>query len=699
MSELEFALPEIIKGLKSSLGEEYFYQITLQLDNIIGSDYTFIASLDMAQRTAKTISLVANGEVVDNFEYELEGAPCARVVNDSVFIYPEKICSFFPKDQMLVDMGIEGYVGVCLHNSCDEPIGVVVALYKAKIENPEFAKALFELFSGRIAAEMERTEQKRDLERLNHELEIKVNALIESESKLCLHLQNTPLGCISWDANFHCTEWNKSAELMFGYTAEEAIGRHAYDLIVHDESKDTADELYKLLFKQKGGTRSTNENKTKDGRIIKCDWYNTSIINTNNTVVGIASLVQDVTERADELIRINQELAFQNQEKDKRAAELVIASQAKSEFLSSMSHELRTPMNAILGFAQLLKLKSRQPLTESQQNYVEHILTGGNHLLALIDQVLDLEKIEAGSLSLSLEPIRLTDVCQECLDLISTQENKLNLSIKSNLVDTYIIEADYTRIKQIILNLLSNAVKYNRENGLVTLSCTEAPDKMIRVSITDTGSGIADDDLGRLYEPFDRLSHQHGAIEGAGVGLSISKKLIEAMNGRIGVESKAGKGSTFWLEMPGVKIDDKDKAAAVESLNTAVAEHQPQTVATILYIEDSQPNLKLMEGIIGSMEGLTLISSPSAELGIVMAKERRPDLILMDIHLPGLDGITATQMLSMMDITKNIPVIAISAAAMTGDIKKAKAAGFKAYLTKPIDIHKAIDAINKELKI
>ena len=273
------------------------------------------------------------------------------------------------------------------------------------------------------------------------------------------------------------------------------------------------------------------------------------------------------------------------------------------------------------------------------------------------------------------------------------------MSIKSNLVDTYIIEADYTRIKQIILNLLSNAVKYNRENGLVTLACTEAPDKMIRVSITDTGAGIADDDLGRLYEPFDRLSHQHGAIEGAGVGLSISKKLIEAMNGRIGVESKAGKGSTFWLEMPGVKIDDKDKAAAVESLNMAVAEHQPQTVATILYIEDSQPNLKLMEGIIGSMEGLTLISSPSAELGIVMAKERRPDLILMDIHLPGLDGITATQMLSMMDITKNIPVIAISAAAMTGDIKKAKAAGFKAYLTKPIDIHKAIDAINKELKI
>ena len=373
------------------------------------------------------------------------------------------------------------------------------------------------------------------------------------------------------------------------------------------------------------------------------------------------------------------------------------ANKAKSEFLSSMSHELRTPMNAILGFTQMLELNSEEPLSETQQSCVKHIMTGGVHLLGLIDQVLDLAKIETGKLNISFEEVRLDEVYQECKTLIDRSAADRGIRIESDLGVANSINADYTRFKQVLLNFLSNSVKYNSDGGLIRLACESAPEGMLRISVSDTGPGIPKEDQAGLFEPFNRLGREASEIEGTGIGLTITKQLVEAMNGRIGFESDVGKGSTFWVEFP----EMENTLASYEDGGVALKQdepldHQPLE-AKVLYVEDNPANRQLMEVVIDKISGVTLICAPDAELGISMAEDQKPDLILMDINLPGMDGIAAKKVLDGMDATKNIPVIAISAAAMENDVKRGAEAGFKTYLTKPFDVQNLVEVIKKEL--
>ncbi len=373
------------------------------------------------------------------------------------------------------------------------------------------------------------------------------------------------------------------------------------------------------------------------------------------------------------------------------------ANRAKSDFLSSMSHELRTPMNAILGFAQILELHPQEPLTEDQKDCVKHIKSGGNHLLELIDQVLDLSRIEAGKLNISLEEIALDTTLQECLRLIDNSAQERNLKVASDLGATHTIKVDYTRFKQVMLNLLSNAVKYNREGGDVTLTSEDTADNQVRVSVMDRGEGISEDDQGGLFEAFNRLGREASGIEGTGIGLTITKQLVEAMGGAIGYTTELGKGSTFWIEFPAAGSTLGKQPQTSEVSKTPEQPARLSTTATVLYIEDNPANLSLMETIIGRMKGVSMISAYNAELGMSMAEEHQPDLILMDINLPGMDGIAAMKVLSTIDKTRDIPVIAISAAAMKRDIQRGMAAGFKEYLTKPFNIPEIVKAIEKEL--
>ena len=375
------------------------------------------------------------------------------------------------------------------------------------------------------------------------------------------------------------------------------------------------------------------------------------------------------------------------------------ASQAKSDFLSSMSHELRTPMNAILGFAQMLELDSAVPLTENQKIYVKQIMGGGNHLLGLIDQVLELAKIEAGKLTVSLEEIVIDDVCRECLTLVETQAADHGLTIEQSFKAASNIKADHTRFKQVLLNFLSNAIKYNNVNGTVTLASENVLGNMVRISVSDTGPGIDEDDQAGLFEPFNRLGRETSNIQGTGVGLTITKQLAEAMNGRIGFESEAGRGSTFWVEFPAIDATNPGQADCNERSQKKKAQDQTFGIATILYIEDNPANLLLMEAIIDRIGSLKLISAHTAELGLTMAEEQQPDLILMDINLPGMDGFAAKNVLASIDATKHIPVIAISANAMKSHLEAGKVAGFKAYLTKPFNVPEVLETIQKELDL
>ena len=375
------------------------------------------------------------------------------------------------------------------------------------------------------------------------------------------------------------------------------------------------------------------------------------------------------------------------------------ANQAKSEFLSSMSHELRTPMNAILGFSQLLDNDPEQPLSEDQQDSLTHIRNSGRHLLELINEVLDLSKIEAGKMELSIEEVSLSAIIDEGLQSVLTkaEERGIDISVVDTVGQAPMVRADHLRLLQVLINLLSNAVKYNRENGKVTIGVEETAGDMLRIAVSDTGEGIPENKQSELFKPFSRLDAESSGIEGTGIGLVICKDLIERMDGFVGMESEIGKGSTFWFELPVAKNDLEAPSGEIGKPETLEEVSPPGVTGTLLYVEDNPANLLLMEKIISRIEGLSLISAPSGELGIELAKNSKPDLIILDVNLPGMSGIEVLQQLRKYDDTSHTPIFALSAAATETDIEKGMDAGFDKYLTKPLVISELVDAICEAL--
>jgi signal transduction histidine kinase/ActR/RegA family two-component response regulator len=362
------------------------------------------------------------------------------------------------------------------------------------------------------------------------------------------------------------------------------------------------------------------------------------------------------------------------------------ANQAKSEFLSRMSHELRTPMNAILGFGQLLERSSAVPL--ANRAWVREIVVAGEHLLELINDVLDLARVESGKFTVSPEPVALRPLIEECLTLLRplAEAGGVRLLEASRHCDVQ-MRADRTRLKQVLLNLLSNAVKYNRRNGSVNVVCVAelsgtVPTVCVRVS--DTGAGLTREQTARLFVPFERLEADQQRIEGTGIGLALSKRLVEAMGGAIGVESTPGSGSTFWVRLP--LAADPIVESATDDDEAAPSERMPLAPIDVLCIEDNPANLRLIEGIFARQTNIRLLSALAPGLGLELARTHRPALILLDINLPDMDGFAVMQCLRENEATRQIPVLAISANAMPKDIERGKAAGFVAYMTKPIDV-------------
>jgi signal transduction histidine kinase/AmiR/NasT family two-component response regulator len=373
------------------------------------------------------------------------------------------------------------------------------------------------------------------------------------------------------------------------------------------------------------------------------------------------------------------------------------ANLAKSVFLSNMSHELRTPLNAILGFAQLLEGGSPPP-TAVQSERLHQITKAGWYLLGLINEILDLAMIESGKIPLSLESVALIDVISECQDMIEAQAQQRGISISFLPFDhTWFVNADRTRVKQVVINLLSNAIKYNREHGTVEVKCTASIPERIRISIKDSGAGLPPEKLVQLFQPFNRLGQETGTEEGTGIGLVVTKQLVELMGGSIGVESTVGVGSKFWIEL----IRDVTPQLAdghtlpVELATKALGD---AALRTLLYVEDNPANLMLVEQIIEGHPHLRMLSARDGNLGVAMARVHLPDVILMDINLPGISGIEALNILCEDPATSHIPVVALSANAMLRDIEKGLEAGFFRYLTKPIKVNEFMNALDDALK-
>ncbi|MCW9034888.1 MAG: PAS domain S-box protein [Rhodospirillales bacterium] len=373
------------------------------------------------------------------------------------------------------------------------------------------------------------------------------------------------------------------------------------------------------------------------------------------------------------------------------------ANQAKSEFLSSMSHELRTPLNAILGFSQVMKNSRKNPLNEKQKQQLSHIENGGKHLLHLIDEILELAKIEAGKITLSIENIAARNLFEETLDLAKSydQDKSITFIDYTNEVILPDLKVDFTKSKQVLLNLFSNAIKYNHDGGTVRLYCDNVRPGFLRIYISDTGQGIPQKRHGDIFQPFNRLGAERTDIEGTGIGLALTKQLVTAMKGKIGFESIDGEGSTFWVDLP----ISTTVSPLQEKLNTENTNHQQiiPNEKTILYVEDNPLNFDLMVDIVDEIPGLKLIGAQDAEMGLQYVIEKQPDIIIMDINLPGIDGNEAVRRLRKNEQTKHLPVIALSADAMSKSIDESKKAGFDDYLTKPVDVNQLKLALDKNL--
>jgi PAS domain S-box-containing protein len=496
--------------------------------------------------------------------------------------------------------------------------------------------------------------------------------------------------------------FNVGAERMLGYRAAEVVDRISPSDI-HDpqEVKARAEALSlelktpiapgfeALAFKASREIEDSYELTyiRKDGSRFPAIVSITALRDDDGGIIGYLLIGTDNSARKRVESERNDALA---------AAEK--ASRVKTDFISGVSHELRTPLNAILGFAQLIESGSPPP-TISQKRNLDQILKAGWYLLELINEILDLALIESGKVTLSPESVSLVEVMLECRAMIEPQAHKRGIGLTFPRFESpYFVKADRTRVKQVLINLLFNAIKYNKPGGAVAVEFALKPQRAIRICVRDTGAGLAPEQLAQLFQPFNRLGREASAEEGTGIGLMVTKRLVELMGGAIGAESVVGTGSVFWIELP---LSSAPLLAVREAEHAARERPQvPQgtPLRTLLYVEDNPANLELVEQLIARRPDLRLLGAPDGNLGIEFARVYQPAVILMDINLPGISGIEAMKILRADPATAHIPIIALSANAVPRDIEKGLEAGFFSYLTKPIKVNLFMDALDVALK-
>jgi PAS domain S-box-containing protein len=508
------------------------------------------------------------------------------------------------------------------------------------------------------------------------------NELLDSQRTLASIVESSDDAIISKTLDGTITSWNRGAERLYGYLADDAIGR-SISMLVPPGQDDVAEITDRVAHGESIDHYETKR-QTSEGTKIHVSLTTSPIRDASGEVTGASVIARDVSERR----RLDEERAAAHEEADR-------ANRAKNEFLSRMSHELRTPLNSVLGFAQLMQM---EPLAPRQEDAAREILKAGTHLVELIDEVLDIARIEAGKLRLSLEPVDAVLVIDECISLLGPQAAQEQVGVAMEPIDAdtdpmYVI-ADRQRLKQFLLNLLSNGIKYNREGGSVRVSIERTVEgSRIRIDVSDTGRGIPPERLERLFSPFDRLGIEETGIQGTGLGLALTKPLVEAMGGTISVSSEPGRGSTFSVDLASADEDELAESPRTDDRGL-VASAGPRS-RTVLYVEDNLANLKLMERILERRPSIRLISAMQGSLGVTLARDHAPDLIFLDLNLPDMTGQEMLGRLHADPRTADLPVVVISADVSDGQHARLVEAGARDFVPKPFDVERLLRIVDR----
>jgi PAS domain S-box-containing protein len=514
------------------------------------------------------------------------------------------------------------------------------------------------------------------------------DTLKDSEARLRSILSAVPDAIYKFDEFGTIVYFSAAATRLFGYSENEICGQNVR-ILVAQPFRDLHNAFLTHL-RETGEQRTATPGRMaraqrKDGTTFPMEW--TLVEVSHGTRRLFTGFVRDITERQ----RAEVELLDA-----KVLAET--ANLAKSEFLSSMSHELRTPLNAILGFAQLMETDKPAP-SANQAASIAQILEAGWYLLDLVNKVLDLSLIESGKLTLSLEPVALSEVLADCREAMEPLAQKRGIAMTfPAFAKPCFVYADAMRLKQVFAALISNAIKYNRPEGSIVIQCRAQTDSRVRVSVADTGMGLTAEMLALLYRPFNRLGHEAGVEQGTGIGLVVTKRLVEEMHGAVGVESEVGTGTVFWVDLMAVSAAEF-ALADIAGRSPADEANALPPVSTVLYVEDNPANLRLVEMLIARRPNMRLLSASTGDVGVDLAQVHHPDAILMDINLPGMNGYSALAVLRAVSATADIPVIALSAKASPRDIERGIAAGFFRYLTKPIDVDELMATLDMALAV
>lgn len=545
-------------------------------------------------------------------------------------------------------------------------------------------------------------------EQLMHDLQVhQVELQLQNEelrrAQLALELSHAryfdlydlaPVGYLTVAADGLIVEANLSAATMLGVVRSALVKRPLSRFIVKAH-QDSYYQCRRQLLEAGQAQSCELQVMQNDGAML---WvrFIVSAVQDGSDAPALRVIMTDISERK----RLDEALRETNTNLELARLQADRANLAKSEFLSSMSHELRSPLNAILGFAQLME-SGVPPPTPSQQASLEQILKGGWYLLSLINDILDLASIESGHAALSMEPVALGAVLQDCQTLIEplTTDRAVHIDFPE-LPTTCIVHADPIRLKQVIINLLSNAIKYNQNGGSVVVTCDSPAAGRLRINVRDSGPGLSKQKLAQLFQPFNRLGQEAGSTKGTGIGLVVSQRLVQSMGGELGVQSREGEGSVFWFELKLAEAEPvgTERATLSKPSPTPPPQHNPLQ-RTVLYVEDNPDNIALMAQLLAARPDLRLLGAPDAMRGMTLARSLAPDVVVMDINLPDISGLEVLQLLQADPATRHIPVLALSANAMPRDIEKGLTAGFYRYITKPIKVNEFLQALDEGLAL